>query len=201
MTDLLPNNSTPQERALALATSRISAVPVPARDLWNAATCPVDLLPWLAWTFSVEAWNPEWPEHLKRSVIASAVDIAKRKGTKQAVIDALSAIGGSAVLVEWFEKTPAGPAHTFEIDIVGNTTTTEMQDMMVAEVNRTKPLRSHFTVNFGVELTGTINICAILRPVVFIRIDGSSIIGNAFYYRPGGSARYLRPDENSTYLR
>lgn len=176
MTELLPPNSTPAERALALSAAHVSDVPVPIRSLWNPETCPIALLPWLAWTLSVEAWNPEWPEHLKRSVIASAIDIAKRKGTKQSVMDALSAIGGSAVLIEWFEKSPAGDPHTFEINIVGNTTTIEMQDMMVAEINRTKPLRSHFTVNFGVEMSGTFNVVGVLRPVVFQRFDGAATI-------------------------
>lgn len=100
--------------------ARLSDVPVALRDLWNPEACPVELLPWLAWSLSVETWNPAWPEHIKRGVVASAVETARRKGTKQSVLDAISALGAQAVLVEWFETTPPGTPHTFAVNLVIN---------------------------------------------------------------------------------
>jgi phage tail P2-like protein len=174
MNDLLPPSATKPERALALATSRVSDVPSPLRYLWSPLTCPVDLLPWLAWALSVDTWNPNWPEHTKRAVTASAIETARRKGTKKAVTDALNALGASALMIEWFEKDPIGTPHTFTISIVANDTSEEMQDAMVSEINRTKPLRSHYDIVFGIATEGEINIVGVLRPAVFTRLDGGA---------------------------
>ena len=169
---LLPHNATPQERAIEAAVSRISDVPTPLRDLWDPDTCQEHLLPWLAWALSVEAWAPDWPAYRKRAVIKNAMDTARRKGTRGAVAGALSALGASVSLSEWFETTPKGTPHTFTIDIVGNTTTTEMQAVMAREIGRTKPLRSHFTINWGVEFEGSVNTVGILLLGLIDRIDG-----------------------------
>lgn len=179
---------------MAGTVARITGVPVPIRELWNAETCPVALLPWLAWTLSVEAWNPEWPEYLKRSVISGAIKTARVKGTKQSVIDALEALGANAVVVEWFEKEPAGVPHTFEVNLVGNTAGIPMQNQMIAEIRRTKPLRSHFTVNFGVELAGSVNTAGVLRVATFQRMDGVAEAGVALQgYTDPSEAAYLDP--------
>jgi len=98
---LLPDNATPQEVALDRATGRIGAVPVDVRLLWNPATCPAAILPWLAWALSVDEWQPDWPVERKRAVIASSVEIHRRKGTRAAVVEALRAAGyGDAELIE-----------------------------------------------------------------------------------------------------
>jgi len=169
---VLPSNSTPAERALADSIARISAVPVPIRDTWNPETCPAHLLPWLAWTLSVEAWDTSWEEFRKRAVIKSAVETARTKGTRMAVAEALSALGASVVMTEWFETEPPGIPHTFTIDIVGNTTTIEMQNTMASEVDRTKPLRSHVAINWGIEFEGSVNVVGVLRVGSLERIDG-----------------------------
>jgi phage tail P2-like protein len=117
--NLLPSNSTPAERAIAESIARVSDVPVPIRDTWNPETCPVELLPWLAWTLSVEAWDASWEDFRKRAVIKSAVDTARTKGTRMAVSEALAALGASVVMTEWFELDPPGtrfppPPHLLE---------------------------------------------------------------------------------------
>lgn len=172
MNDLLPPSATKQERALALATSRVSDVPLPIRTLWNPDTCPLDLLPWLAWALSVDTWDPNWSESIKRGVVRSAVSTARMKGTRKAVTDALSALGAGAVLVEWFEKSPAGTPHTFTVNIVAQDTSTEMQAAMNSEIRRTKPLRSHYDIVFGVAAEMSLNLVGILRATVFTRLDG-----------------------------
>ncbi|STH81317.1 tail protein I (GpI) [Escherichia coli] len=64
---LLPVGSSPLEVAAAAAFSEIQRVPVPLRTLWNWRTCPVKLLPYLAWALSVDRWDEKWPEATKRS--------------------------------------------------------------------------------------------------------------------------------------
>lgn len=100
---ILPATSTPQERAIEAVTARIGAVPVPNGDLWNPARCPVALLPWLAWAFSVDNWNPEWSEEAKRAVIATAVYIHWHKGTVGSILAAITATGlpGAQLQERW----------------------------------------------------------------------------------------------------
>lgn len=194
---LLPHNATSQERAIEAAVSRISNVPTPLRDLWDPETCPVHLLPWLAWALSVEAWASDWPEYRKRAVIRTAMQTARKKGTRGAVVGSLAALGASATVVEWFEMSPAGDPHTFTIDLVGNTNTVEMQDLMFAEVERTKPLRSHFSINWGVEAEGSVNVCGLLRTGTMQRITGAANPGITLetYKDPSGTP-YTDPSGN-----
>jgi phage tail P2-like protein len=159
---------------MALAAARVSDVPSPLRPLWNPDTCPLDLLPWLAWSLSVDTWSPSWSETTKRAVVRSAIETARRKGTKKAVTDALNAIGAGAVMTEWFDKTPVGTPHTFTISIVAQDASVEAQALMVSEINRTKPLRSHYDIVFGVAGTGPFNIVPLGRCAVFVRLDGQA---------------------------
>jgi phage tail P2-like protein len=105
MNSLLPPNATPQETAIEAATARIAEVPVPNAALWNPATCPAALLPWLAWALSVDDWDGTWPEERQRAVISASVAVHRRKGTRGAVVAALAAAGyGTATLVERFGR-------------------------------------------------------------------------------------------------
>lgn len=98
---LLPPNASKLERVLEQATSRVGAVPISLRPLWNARTCPVKLLPWLAYQLGVDEWDNNWPEAYKRDVIESAREVRRKKGTPGAIKRALAALGHpNAVLVE-----------------------------------------------------------------------------------------------------
>ncbi len=97
---LLPKNTTPLERALEkVLTSYENEKQIP--NLWNAQTCPKNLLPWLAWANSVDDWETDWSEQKKRAAIEESIPIHERKGTPQAVLDALAIRGQSdAILIE-----------------------------------------------------------------------------------------------------
>ena len=98
---LLPPNATRLERVLEQSTARIGAVPVSLRPLWNARTCPVQLLPWLAHALGVDEWDANWPETYKRDVIETTREIRRKKGTPGAIKRALAALGHpNAILVE-----------------------------------------------------------------------------------------------------
>ena len=117
---LLPPSATPFERALEQALARIEDVPVPVDTLWDPHRCPAALLPWLAWAWSVDEWDPDWPEHVKRRVIAAAPEVHRLKGTRAAVERALKAIGVFAEIVEWWQKSPKGQPGTFSVTAWGN---------------------------------------------------------------------------------
>ncbi len=144
---LLPPNSTPLERALERATAP-GLDPDVIRTLWNPATCPAHLLPWLAWAVSVDEWDDSWDEGTQRRVIAASIPIHRRKGTVAAVRAALTVLGHRVHLVEWWKQTPRGVPHTalaeIEIDNRG------LDDLTLAgleqRIRSVKPARSHITV-------------------------------------------------------
>ena len=100
---LLPHNATGAESALEQSTAYGTRLPEPIRALWNPDTCPAALLPWLAWSLSVDEWDAGWPEDVKRAAIRASVGVHRRKGTPGAVLDALRSAGyGEAVIIERF---------------------------------------------------------------------------------------------------
>ena len=100
---LLPPNASDVEIAVSLATARIDDMSAPARLMWDPATVPAAFLPWLAWSLSVDNWDPTWPENVQRMFIAASVEIHRIKGTKRAIQRALDSIGfGDAVILEFY---------------------------------------------------------------------------------------------------
>lgn len=177
MSDLLPSNSTPLEKALSKAIKRAFEVPVGIADLWNADNCPAALLPWLAWAYGLEAWKSYWPENVKRARVKAAYDIHRQKGTKQAVVDVVAAFGGSVVVQEWYEKSPAGTPGTFSIlinvneTLVDKSVTADFQNDIIAEVGRVKPAYAHFTVTAGISAEGGMGLQGSARVATFRRLE------------------------------
>lgn len=142
---LLPPNAHANERSIEAAAGRLGAVATPVRDVWNPDTCPANLLPWLAWAFSVDQWDAEWTDAQKREAIKASYQVHRQKGTIGAVKRALAAIGFEIRVIEWFEEDPPGPPGTFrlefDIDQVGASLLSieKVMDM----VDAAKNLRSH----------------------------------------------------------
>lgn len=90
---LLPPNASDLEIAIDGATARVGAVPLKIGDLWNPERCPAAVLPWLAWALSVDYWRSDWPEDVKRRVIAEAIPIHFKKGSVSSIRRALQASG------------------------------------------------------------------------------------------------------------
>ncbi|MBQ0714182.1 MAG: phage tail protein I [Paraperlucidibaca sp.] len=96
---LLPPNSTALERAFESVTGNEQ---IPAADtLWNAATCPPEFLPWLAWSIGVETWDTTWTVEQKRRALQTQMQISLHRGTVWSVREALRSIGyGDATFTE-----------------------------------------------------------------------------------------------------
>ena len=173
---LLPPNATQLERALEAATARISDVPVPLRALWNPDTCPVDLLPYLAWALSIDVWSSDWPETVKRERIRRAIPIQRRKGTARSVRDVVEALGGVVAMREWWETTPRGEPHTFALTLSlngqgGAPATAAYVDSVITDIRRTKPARSHFFFTQAIEAVGRLGIVGAARAATFARVQ------------------------------
>jgi phage tail P2-like protein len=164
---LLPPNATFLERSLESVIDQ-APPPIALGSIIDPDTCPIDLLPWLAWSLSIENWSNEWPEATKREAVKKATYVQSIKGTREAVESAVTALGGTAFIVEWFEQNPPKLPHTFLLAINlrgqdGQAPTEAYIDSVIAEVNRTKPARSHFDFTVTLAASGSIALTAIVR--------------------------------------
>ncbi len=168
---LLPPNATAQETALEGAIARIGEVSVPLRDLWNPQTCPVALLPWLAWALSVDEWESDWPEAIKRSVIAGSMEIHRHKGTPWAVEQALILAGMPFARVqEWFEYAGTPGHFKVVVDIEGEVVSGAEEAKLLRYINSAKRKSAWLDVleyNFSV---------ASAVPVYAIGLQSSEVI-------------------------
>lgn len=174
---LLPPNATPLEKAViqALLKQLNKVPPNVKRSLWNAQTCPVELLPWLAWTFGLETWDNNWPASVKRARIGRAISVARIRGTLASLEDVLQSYGGNFIIKEWWEYEPAREPHTFDITLNltgedGEAATAEFIESVIDDINRTKPVRSHYTVTQGLTVSGSLAIVAAGRSIVSTRL-------------------------------
>lgn len=115
MTGLLPINSTALERALD-GTSAEDLKPA-LRTLYNPDTCPPHLLYQLAWAWSVDRWDDNWSEAVKRSVIRAAFSVHAHKGTVGALRRVVEPFGYLIEINEWFELQPPGAPGTFALKV------------------------------------------------------------------------------------
>ncbi|MFA5495171.1 MAG: phage tail protein I [Porticoccaceae bacterium] len=100
---LLPPNKTALEARLAETLADATALPVNHHSLWNPATCPLNILPWLAWAVGVVEWSAEWPEQQQRAVVAAALERRRRLGNVTSTQEAIENLGLPGLLFsEWF---------------------------------------------------------------------------------------------------
>lgn len=170
---LLPSNTTDLEKAVSQAVGDIHQLPVPLRELWNPQTCPLELLPHLAWSLSIDEWQQSWSEETKRQVIASSINVHQHKGTRGAIRRALDALGLDIQLVEWFEMEPQGLPYTYEIniniDVNGFESTDDNQIQRI--INEVSNVRSHATtVNINITSVGERNHAAVQADGIFTTI-------------------------------
>ncbi|MGO0789201.1 phage tail protein I [Herbaspirillum seropedicae] len=154
----LPPNTTPLERALARACAELAKTPVPLRDLWSPDRCPVELLPFLAWSFSVDRWDDGWSESIKRGTIKAARYIHQHKGTITAVRGVVESLGYLIKITEWWQTEPRGKRGTFalEVGVLDSGITDAMFLEMERLIDDAKPLSRHLIgLALHLEVRGT----------------------------------------------
>ena len=172
---LLPPNAFDLEKALAEAVA-LPELAMPHRAIWSPQDCPEALLPYLAWTFSVDEWDPAWPLSVRRQVVANSIEVHRRKGTLSAVRQAVSAFGGSISIREWWEMDPLGEPGTFTLslalsEVSGAPPTAEYIDATIRQVTRAKPLSRPFEFTLATGASTSIGIVAYARSVISARLD------------------------------
>jgi phage tail P2-like protein len=182
--NLLPPNATRLERALVDVLIEHD-VEVPIAELWDPATCPLSLLPWLAWGLSVDQWDADWPEAVKRQAVADSIALHRIKGTRASVEAVLARFDDLLELVEWHEASPPRAPHTFEIVLPlagpgvpagGARATAAFAEAIIREVGRVKPLREHLVLVQRLLVKGGIGVQALARPAETRRDDATLII-------------------------
>ncbi|TNH81009.1 phage tail protein I [Aeromonas sobria] len=161
---ILPGNLSDLERDLDVALSRIEQVEIPIAVLWDPWQCPAEVLPYLAWALSVDMWRTDWPERVKRRVVANSLAVHRIKGTRPAVELALRDLGVQADIIEWFEAVPKARRGTFDLIAWANENLTPgemgflnqaLYDQIRLVVTNAKNTRSHFTFKVGVKFGPT----------------------------------------------
>lgn len=159
MSSLLPLSSTQLERAIEAAMAEKTEIPL--RTLYNPDTCPAHLLPWLAWTWSVDRWDTRWTEAVKRSAIRSAFYVHAHKGTIGALRRVVEPLGYLIEVLEWWETKPEGVPGTFalKVGVLDTGITEEAYLELERLIDDAKPVSRHMTgLAISLETQGAINI-------------------------------------------
>ena len=172
---LLPMNATKTEQTIERTISR--DLELPTKTLWDPQTCPAVLLPWLAWSLSVDQWDTQWPIATQRKVIAESANIHRHKGTVGAVKSALESLGVTVDFLEWFESVDDlvlapiqstaphtfvfivwahGQAYTSDAIVLGLQTYRLIHNL----VDQTKPASAHFDFLVGAKIKGDIAVAS-----------------------------------------
>lgn len=157
MNSLLPPGSSALERRLAEACGDISTVPVPLRELWNPDTCPEYLLPWLAWSFSVDRWDEAWPETVKRQVVRDAYFIHRQKGTIAAVRRVVEPFGFLIRVIEWWQSGETPGTFRLDIGVQDQGITEETYQELERLIAGAKPVSRHLVgLSINLQTTGSV---------------------------------------------
>lgn len=146
MKSLLPPNSTALEK-------RVSDTCKPALELpsinivKDIDRVPSQFLPFLAYQKSVDFWDENWQESLKREVIKSSRSVHKFKGTVFSIKRALEVFGYELKLIEWFQTTPNLKPGTFnlEVDLIGKSLNKETYNEINRLVSDAKSVSRHLS--------------------------------------------------------
>lgn len=83
---LLPSSSSRLMHVLAeCLCDRLAAVPCPGPEAMRPETAPASFVPFLAWGWSVDLWDRDWPIERKRAITRDALEMHRLKGTEAGI--------------------------------------------------------------------------------------------------------------------
>ncbi|WP_313572554.1 phage tail protein I [Pantoea piersonii] len=158
---LLPTGSSLLEVAAAEACADIEKMPVPLRQLWNAQTCPVALLPYLAWAWSVDRWDSGWNEATKRSVVAASEYVHRHKGTIGSLRRIVEPLGYLIRITEWWKTGEAPGTFRLDVGVLDTGITEAMYNELERLIADAKPCSRHLTgLSVNLDSSGTLPVAA-----------------------------------------
>lgn len=140
----------------------------------NIGALTHEMLDALAVQFDATNWKDNWKINVKQSVLKTIIVNKRKVGTLKAVREAIGSLGNKARIVEWFNETPKGKPHTFNIYLLFGGNETDITDDIIRAINLAKPARSHFA--FIVQESGSTkaNTGGGIIPVVFVRFTATA---------------------------
>ncbi|HGJ5878730.1 MAG TPA: phage tail protein I, partial [Arsenophonus nasoniae] len=124
--------------------------------LMDPDTCPVHLLPYLAWSFSVDRWDKDWSEKTKREAIKAALFIHQHKGTIGALRRVVEPLGYLIRVIEWWKTGDAPGTFRLDIGVLESGITESMYHEIEALIEDAKPASRHLLgLSIQLETRGT----------------------------------------------
>ena len=162
MNSLLPPNASELERKITQvgkATFDLATIRV-VKDIDDV---PSQFLPFIAWQRSVDYWDENWQEALKRKFIKESRALHRLKGTPAAIKKALEPFGYEVTLIEWFKAVPNLVPGTFnlELNVIGKSLNAETYSEINRLVSESKAASRHLA-----NLTVTINPILTIRNLI-----------------------------------
>ncbi|NOU49491.1 phage tail protein I [Pseudoalteromonas sp. JBTF-M23] len=156
---LLPSNASKLQQALTQLLTYPDQTQL-LHDIWHPQKCPAQLLPWLAWSLSVDDWHDAWSEKNKRQVIADAFEVHRYKATPYALEKALDSLGIETDIQEWWQSEDAQRGTVVVQALVNQNLDTNAQGLltkaMLQQVKRivetAKRASVHVEVQLGISL-------------------------------------------------
>ncbi len=165
--NLLPPNTTQLEKKLTEVSSSAFNLNGDLSSLIRIDDAPSEYLSILAWQFSVDRWQEDWPDEIKRAQIKNSIQVHRHKGTNYALRRIIESFGYSLTVHEWWQEVPMNEPGTFQITIDTNGKALSERTFQTLNelIHDAKPLTRELK---GIE----INV---------INVEGETNIGSAMY--------------------
>ncbi|MCU4361030.1 phage tail protein I [Acinetobacter sp. WU_MDCI_Abxc22] len=140
--NLLPPNTTAFEKKIVDTTAKSTELNSDLSSLIRVDDAPSDFLSILAWQFSVDRWQDDWPDEIKRAQIKNSIKVHTYKGTNFALRSIVESFGYSLTVHEWWQESPVNEPGTFQItiDTNGRALTEKTYQTLVELLHDAKPL-------------------------------------------------------------
>ncbi len=140
--NLLPPNTTVFEKKIVETTAKTTELNTNLSSLIRVDEAPADFLSILAWQFSVDRWQDDWPDEVKRAQIKNSIKVHTYKGTNFALRSIVESFGYSLTIHEWWQESPMNEPGTFQITIEtnGRALTEKTSKTLVELLQDAKPL-------------------------------------------------------------
>lgn len=118
--NLLPPNTTQLEKKITEVSASAFNLNGDISSLIRIDDAPSDYLSILAWQFSVDRWQDDWPDEIKRTQIKNSIKVHRHKGTNYSLRQIVESFGYSLKVHEWWQENPMNEPGTFQITIETN---------------------------------------------------------------------------------
>lgn len=140
--NLLPPNATDFENKIVETSAQMTELNADLSSLIRIDDAPSDFLSILAWQFSVDRWQDDWPDDVKRAQIKNSIKVHQHKGTNYALRQIVESFGYSLTVHEWWQELPMSEPGTFQltIDTNGKSLSEKSYNTLVELLHDAKPL-------------------------------------------------------------